>query len=92
MPDHLKVKAISSRFLSLLLTAAIVVELLVLLLFGIVVELLVRLLCILTCKQVFSSRSIQGHLPWLRCSFDLVIDRPNRHHHFGWRRRNPGLG
>ena len=83
----------SSQFLSLLLTAAIVVELLVLLLFAIVVELLVLLLCILTCKQVLSSSSIQGHLPWLRCSLDLVIHRPHRHHPFSLalRRRQPQL-
>ena len=56
-----------------------------------VVELLVLLQCILTCKQVFSSSSIQGHLPWLRCSFDLVVHRPHRHHPFSLalRRRRP---
>ena len=79
----------SSRFSSLLLTAAIVVELLLLLLFAIVVELLVLLLCILTCKQVFSSSSIQGHLPWLRCSFDLVVHRPHCHHPFSLALRRP---
>ena len=54
-----------------------------------VVELLVLLLCILTCKQVFSSSSIQGHLPWLRCSFDLVVHRPHRHHPFSLALRRP---
>ena len=54
-----------------------------------VVELLVLLLCILTCKQIFSSSSIQGHLPWLRCSFDLVVHRPHRHHPFSLALRRP---
>ena len=54
-----------------------------------VVELLVLFLCILTCKQVFSRSSIQGHLPWLRCSLDLVVHRPHRHHPFSLALRRP---
>ena len=49
----------------------------------------VQLLCILTCKQVFSSSSIQVHLPWLRCSFDLVVHRPHSHHPFSLALRRP---
>ena len=70
----------SSRFMSLQLTAAIVVELLIL--FTIVLQAYLL-------ELVHPGAPVPPGIPWLRCSFDLVVHRPHRNQPFSLVLRRP---